>query len=880
MAELSGIWVDWVNSPRIIWVEAPRVEVTIQDLIDTIRGSLEDRLDALDDPTLISTAAGKQFLGGTTYVGLTLELLNAVIAFEARTDIFDDGYVTFADDADAYGDTLIDAYATFITNGIQQGDLVYNTDDNSKCSVKFVRSETELVTTPLAGGTNNKYNLNDRYEIYDVIACEVSGGNLTAVDFDGYSIEQVFTTFGTRVKITAASSATQTEQGAIQYSSYQNAVWLDVDSSTSGTAYPAGTRQFPVNNLTDAISIANAEGFSVLQLLTSLTLDSGSDITGFTLIGKSRVLTLVVMAADALCSNVTIKNCNISGTLDGGTHIRDCLVGDLTYVNGQIYNSGLYGTLLLGGGLDAVLFDCAQVDPGIVPIIDMNSSGQDLSMADWSGEIIIKNLTSSGNKVLVQIDGGIITLDSTITAGEFKIHGIGILEDNATSYTSLSTDGLMSKQTITEVTWDTVYIDTINGIPGSDWPAGTRGTPVDNITDARTIANFYNICCYDVMGSITLNDDFSNSSFTANSPTTATIDLNNQNVDGAAFSRLGLTGQCNGSIHCHDCELDSITNLDGLFMDCGLSDGFSVNSGSKAYFFRAFSNDLAPMTFDMNGDGILIYYGTAWITVTNLTDPAGFCAFSGDIGVTVDASVTDGNIYITGDTVLDADNKTGGSVVITYKNSFKVWEEYRSAHTVPGTFGGDFSTAGTTAAELDAYLSANHGDGNWEGSGDPGAVADAVWDEERVGHTTPGTFGGDFSDAGATVEEIDAYLSTGHGAGNWEGSGDPGAVAEAVWSEILPGSFGDTTAGGRLAAITTQLTRVLGLEHENAFIDNTIHDAFGQLTTSRIRIFDSKANANNATDGGAETTGLIATYTMTAVYEAAGRMKFYRMVKE
>ena len=73
------------------------------------------------------------------------------------------------------------------------------------------------------------------------------------------------------------------------------------------------------------------------------------------------------------------------------------------------------------------------------------------------------------------------------------------------------------------------------------------------------------------------------------------------------------------------------------------------------------------------------------------------------------------------------------------------------------------------------------------------------------------------------------------------------------------------------------LLRVLGMVHENAFIDNTIHDIDGQLIAARVRIFDSKANVELATDGGAETTGLIAVYEMSTVYESKGQMGNYRM---
>ena len=43
MSIRSDIWVNWSASPRIIWVTAPSVVLTIQDLVDTCR-SLEAEL--------------------------------------------------------------------------------------------------------------------------------------------------------------------------------------------------------------------------------------------------------------------------------------------------------------------------------------------------------------------------------------------------------------------------------------------------------------------------------------------------------------------------------------------------------------------------------------------------------------------------------------------------------------------------------------------------------------------------------------------------------------------------------------------------------------------------------------------------------------------
>jgi hypothetical protein len=80
--------------------------------------------------------------------------------------------------------------------------------------------------------------------------------------------------------------------------------------------------------------------------------------------------------------------------------------------------------------------------------------------------------------------------------------------------------------------------------------------------------------------------------------------------------------------------------------------------------------------------------------------------------------------------------------------------------------------------------------------------------------------------------------------------------------------------------LASLVSRVLGLVHENAFIDNTVFDANGQLISARVRVYDSKTNVQAATDGGSEMTGLLYTYTIESEYELPGRMKQYRMMKE
>lgn len=66
-------------------------------------------------------------------------------------------------DAGGNGTKLIDAAATFSTDGVQVGDIVYNSTDGSYAAVVTVDSETQLTTATLAGGTANTWAAGNSY---------------------------------------------------------------------------------------------------------------------------------------------------------------------------------------------------------------------------------------------------------------------------------------------------------------------------------------------------------------------------------------------------------------------------------------------------------------------------------------------------------------------------------------------------------------------------------------------------------------------------------------------------------------------------------------------------------------------------------------------
>lgn len=361
MSVLTNLVIDWTVSPRTVTVGAPDTEITLQDLVDTLRYE-EARTINMIYPYLVS-AAGKEALGGNVYVGITVTLQDAKLAFEAR------GGPTF-------------------------------------------------------------------------VQCNVSGGNLVAVDANGDDMDPIQTTAYTQVVRTSSSSATLQQLADIQYSSFNGGVTIDVTSSYSGTGYPVGTPRQPVNNLADAMSIATGRGFTVIYVIGDLTIDASGDYSSMIFTGESQTKTSMTVSAGANVTNCEFYDAHVDGTLDGNAKLRNCLITDLNYVYGIIETCILgLGTITLGGSDTAHFLDCwSGVVGSGTPTINMGGSGQPLSLRNYNGGIKLTN-KSGTDKVSIDLNSGQVVLDSTVINGEIVIRGVGKLTDNSTA--TVDSDYLM-----------------------------------------------------------------------------------------------------------------------------------------------------------------------------------------------------------------------------------------------------------------------------------------------------------------------------------------------------------------------------------------------------------------------------------------------------
>jgi len=685
VAERSDVHVEWWRSPRVIVVEAPSITISVQDLVDTIRGILEPAQESLDDKPLLD-AGGKEALGGASLVSITATLQNAQLAFEQRVTVSSTGTTTAGETTNGLpGVILTDGLADFVSDLIEPGDVAFNNTDGSLATVIERIDATHVKTYPLTGGSDDTWESGDGYSFYHVVECDIKSGNLVAVDDVGDPIPALISTAFTTVSKESSSSGTTQELEAIQYSSYQNAVWVDTGSGISGIGYPIGTREFPVDNIPDAVLIANVKGFDTLQMLSNITLGSGDNVANFTLIGRNATQTALVIGTDALTLNCEIRDCTVSGVLDGGTTIEHCHVGTLNYVNGEIHDSILLGIITLGGSAVAHILNCFSGVPGqATPTIDCGGAGQPLALRGYNGGIRLINKTGA-DAVSIDMATGQIILESTVTGGTIVCRGTAKLTDNSNGATV--DNELINPESITIPTWDQVYYDSGSGDSGTVFPFGTISAPVDDFADAILIAANYNLYRYSVKGAVTPGQSFSGYSFFGAGAVVSDVFTLGvaDTYTNCGFERLYIAGAA-ALVNCQfiDCLVDGITVTASLLMEgCGLYNTITLGAGSLVSG-RNVSFGSVPTIIDFNGvaSTVSLIADAGTVQIVNAVAGCVVDISAREVTIILDASCTGGLAIIKG-TGIVTDNSAGMTVIDTIKSlntiSAAVWD------LVPGT---------------------------------------------------------------------------------------------------------------------------------------------------------------------------------------------------
>jgi hypothetical protein len=501
---------------------------------------------------------------------------------------------------------------------------------------------------------------------------------------------------------------------AIAFMSFNYEVTLDnvvgeSFSTFTGDLNLLGNAQYPVDNLADAIIIAERTGIKTIYVRESMVLDAGV-LSNYTIRGRSHVLTFIEIEAALVCDGITVSNANVSGILDGGTHLVDCMVGDLTYVNGHVHNSSLHGTIILASNEDAAFMNCSSIDQDSLPIIDMGVSGQDLAMPNYSGRITIKNWNDPDGEIGIGLDAGMIILEDTVVAGSVIISGNGQFNNSAHEDVYINTDGLINRELITKATWDRVHIDTIDGEAGTAFPLGTLDHPSNNCEDALLIAVANKIKVFDLSSNLTLTCPVSGYTFQGHK--NQTLNLNGQACMGTQFYHMTLTGTQLNPIKAENCQLSDLQGLNGSYLECIMGNTIPLTLAASCHILMNNCRSGVPGSdnpiLDFSAGDISLnnraYSGG--IRIVNSTDPLNIATnefIAGKFNFGTDN--TEGYFAVRGvvdttghDTLATATVSLNGVI-----NSDVILNEPLSGHTVAGTLGGELATKADINAATETH---------------------------------------------------------------------------------------------------------------------------------------------------------------------------------
>lgn len=482
---------------------------------------------------------------------------------------------------------------------------------------------------------------------------------LYAVNLIGANSNVADVTNVNNVSVRPYNSAGLISSPDIEYTSFNERVTIDVANGVSGTLYPIGTMRKPVNNLVDAKIIAQYRGFETLFVIGNIVFEATDNIDGFTIIGQNPVKSLFTLTAGLSSVGCEFIDATIDGVLDGNSTIDECIVEDLTYIEGIIKNSILRGTIVLAGDTTTNILNCYDGIAGDdKPIIDMGGSGQGLTIGGYSGELEITN-KSGTDKISIDLVSGEVVLSSTIINGEIDIRGIGRLIDNSTGSASVRWNALISNDNY----YDVVIVNTTSGVSGTQYPRGTSRMPVNNIVDAKIIADNLGIKKIMISGDITLSEDFEEFTFTSLQSSSGSINLNGVALTRCKLQDLKITGDYVGFITADNCYFPSgLNNANADMEGCIFSGNVSILDGGELRCKRC-SYPGAGVTFDCSGTttiNLADIVGT--ITITNLINVNSVVGVTGNFSLDIDSSCTSGTVKAAGIGILN--NSSLGTLVV------------------------------------------------------------------------------------------------------------------------------------------------------------------------------------------------------------------------
>ena len=479
-----------------------------------------------------------------------------------------------------------------------------------------------------------------------------------------------------QVSIRSQNAAGLISNAAIEFASFGGAITVDAIKGVTGTVFPKGTPQAPVNNIQDAKLIADVRGINRLNIVGNFTFTTGDNVEDFEIYGINPNKTILTFEAGALTYGVDIFNTTVQGVFDNLATFEDCRLLDVEMVEGYAYKCLIAGTFVVSGVGQTAFIDCWDgiVSNGTYPIIDCGGTGRNISIKNWHGDIKIINKTGPEDIEINMNSGGTVLIDSTVTNGLIRCTGSMKIVDNSVSPAVVNIAEVAFPELTQYAAFEegSVWLDPTTSNTGTKFPIGTKQKPVNNDADAQLIANNFSLFNITAREAVTITGTHSNVKFFGRSPRTTQITIDpTATLFGCEFESMLLSGDLGGNSSAYYTQV-AMKNLSGVFGHaerCIFREGtvsIAANGllmANKCASVGANSPGNNIPILDCNGSGRMAFRQfSGELLITNKSS-GGDCSLSliGAV-ITLDSTITSGNWRVSGvGTIIN--NTTGTATV-------------------------------------------------------------------------------------------------------------------------------------------------------------------------------------------------------------------------
>jgi hypothetical protein len=237
-------------------------------------------------------------------------------------------------------------------------------------------------------------------------------------------------------------------------------VWIDTVNGVPGTAEGVGLPTNPVDNITDARTIADRDGFKAYNFRGPLTINA--DHPNWKFVGQSSVANDELDLNGFDIGSTVIIGAKCTGTCTGQKQqFTRCDINGVSGLHGLMEFCWLRGSLSGQANGEVVFADCRSAVPGTASPIYTMSANEQFNQRNYSGGWEHRGSTA-GNVSTIETDPGNIILPASNTGGVIVIRGVGTYTDNSAGAT-VNTDGFVNSVGLADMIVNGVDLKSING---------------------------------------------------------------------------------------------------------------------------------------------------------------------------------------------------------------------------------------------------------------------------------------------------------------------------------------------------------------------------------------------------------------------------------